>query len=148
MSYQSVNRERAPRRGHGIRILVGSGVVAVLAAGGGIAASAASGGAPSSSTSTTESTIVTSLGPTPPAPTYTQAQRQVIYQNQLKLAACMQANGYPTFPDPNPNFGNGATQPLDIGGPNGGNIDVASQQYQSALQACTTSADPEAVPSS
>lgn len=70
-------------------------------------------------------------------PTYSASQRATIYANQLKLANCMRADGYSTFPMPNPNFGDGQTPPLIIGGPEGGNIDVSSSAVQSAMAACS-----------
>ncbi len=54
----------------------------------------------------------------------------------------MHQNGFPTFPEPNPHIGDGNTAPMLIGGPNGGNIDVTSSAFQSALQTCAKTAKP------
>jgi hypothetical protein len=85
--------------------------------------------------------LTASGSPTPvPDPTvYTFAQAQVIYQNRLNLARCMQSGGFPSFPDPPKNSADGRIPFEAIGGPN---IDPTSATFQSALQTCESTATP------
>jgi hypothetical protein len=77
-----------------------------------------------------------------PKPLLPADQRQVIYSNQTKMAKCMQANGFPTYPEPNPSFGDGKTPPEVIGGAQGGNIDITSPAFQSASRTCSAGLPP------
>lgn len=108
----------APRRTAIVALVVG-----LVGAGGGLAA------ATSHSTPTPRGSVF--------QPFYPEAQRKVIYANLLKLATCMHAHGYPTFPDPQPNYGNGKVPAFMMGGPSGGNIDVLSPGVQAALKECS-----------
>lgn len=145
---------RPPRFSRKSRYLAGISMVAVLATAGGLAAAASSTGTPNSGSVGTPTSVPAGLGvttnntPAPADPTYSTAQQQVIYHNQLMLAQCMRSSDFPTFPLPDPSFGNGSTPSPLIGGPNGGNIDVGSQAFQTALSTCTADTHPQAVPSS
>lgn len=71
-------------------------------------------------------------------PLYSEAQRKVIVANLRKLASCMRSHGFPTFPEPKPNYGNGKVPDFQIGGgPNGGNLDPTTPQFRATLNACS-----------
>jgi hypothetical protein len=71
-----------------------------------------------------------------PKPSIPASQRSSEYQSALSEAECMQANGVPNYPLPNPNYGNGATAPELIGAPGSG-VDVGSPAYLAAEGACS-----------
>jgi hypothetical protein len=98
-------------------------VAGVMGVGGGLAAAA------SHSTSSLPSSTT--------KPLYSEAARKVIDANLRKLATCMHAHGFPTFPEPKPDYGNGKVPVFQIGGANGGNFDPTSPQARSALSACS-----------
>jgi hypothetical protein len=109
-------------------------VVGVVGTGGGLAAAA--------SLSTPSSPPVSN----PPLyaiapiskPLYSEPQRKVIVANLRKLASCMRSHGFPTFPEPKPNYGNGKVPDFQMGGgPNGGNLDITTPRFRTALNGCS-----------
>lgn len=105
-------------------------VVGVVGTGGSLAAAVS-----------TSSKPPISSGPPLSKPLYSEAQREVIVANLHKLASCMRSHGFPTFPEPNPNYGNGKVPVFQMGaGSSGGNFDPSSPKARAALNDCSIGA--------